>query len=407
MAHALAVAAFITSAALTPGDPATSELEYRSFRTWKLQLPGEAFQKVSGQIPVAHAGGDGFAVEARSGGLAVDTDGDGTLDQVIEGRLDPDTQVRNAQVTLTGTGTDGEPLRYAVRLKDEGTGWTWAAGGAAVGKVGETKVTLVDLNGNGRYDDVGADAMALGSRKVAHYLSEVVQIGGELLSLEVAAAGDEITVAPYAGETGTLDFRSELQTQGKLLSAIVRSSDGRHSFDLAASSQGLTVPVGSYEVLRGELGLGKATVQVDAGAMKPLEVAASGTTVLEWGGPVRAEFEYLRRRGPGGPEPRPRVVHRRGGRAVLRLEPARQVPGVHDQGAQAGNRAFEGRLPRLLLRPRLRAGRRERAAGNRDRDRDGRQHLGLRRGSGSCPRPCRGGQRVGDRRIVCPWVGSP
>jgi len=293
VAITLAVAAALAVTSPAPVEE-TVGLDYRSYRTWNLQLPDEAFQKVSGSIPVAHAGGAGFAVEARSGGLAVDTDGDGTLESVIEGVEDPATKERTAQVVLTGTDPSGAPLRYTARLKNEGAGWMWAAGGAMVGKLGDTKITLVDLNGNGRYDDVGADAMAIGTRKVACFLSEAALVGDRLVTLTVDPAGTQLSATEFEGATGVLDFRSELETKGKLLQAVVRSADGRYSFDLASSLDGITVPVGAYEVVTGQLGLGAATVQVETSHMQPLEVSAAGTTVLDWGGPVRAEFEYDR-----------------------------------------------------------------------------------------------------------------
>ena len=84
------------------------------------------------------------------------TTGDGNLDVVVQSKPD-DFGVRRALVTLRGTKSSGGPLTYAVRLHDEGSGWTWAASGSVTGKLGRTKLQVIDLNRNGCYDDVGVD----------------------------------------------------------------------------------------------------------------------------------------------------------------------------------------------------------------------------------------------------------
>lgn len=81
----------------------------------------------------------------------------------------------------------------------------------------------------------GVDAMILGIGKDAGFLSRMIHVDGVLHELEVATDGSSLSVTPGEGETGVLDFRSELETKGKLLSALVRSEDGRDCFDLARS----------------------------------------------------------------------------------------------------------------------------------------------------------------------------
>ena len=273
--------------------PAISvDLDYRSYRNWKYSMPSEEFRSLTGGVPVPHAGGDLFACEVRGSGLTIDTDGDGTLDQVIEGSLDETTGLRTARVVLKGKKADGQDFTYAVRLQDAGKGWQWASGGAMVGMHGDTKIQIFDLNGNGQFGDVGADAMIMGVGTRAQILSSSVHLGADLHSLSIDGKGLELT--PFAGETGTLDLDSKIETKGKLMHAWVRSEDGKHHFDLAGASQGKSVPAGTYHVVGGLIGLGKSVVQVDGSEMKTLEVPAGGQTTMQWGGPVRAEFDYKR-----------------------------------------------------------------------------------------------------------------
>ena len=224
--------------------PDTVGLEYRSFRNWKFELPGDAFRPLQGGIPLSHAGGDRFAVEVKGAGLVIDTDGDGSLDQEIEGIEDPVTKVRSARVVLKAQRAGGGgDFTYAVRLMDAGKGWQWATGGAMVGKVQGTKVHLFDLNGNGLFNDVGEDAVALGSSKTATFLSETMHVGGELLQVGLSADGATAKVQAFDGATGTFDLTSKLDAKGKLMHAMVRSADGKHCFDLARL-EGAKVPAG-------------------------------------------------------------------------------------------------------------------------------------------------------------------
>ena len=87
----------LLTALLAPAPVAEhASLDVKAYRTWKIELPADPFQKVSGTIPIPHADGAGFLVEPRGQGLAVDTDGDGEVDRELNGRKDPDTQVRHA-----------------------------------------------------------------------------------------------------------------------------------------------------------------------------------------------------------------------------------------------------------------------------------------------------------------------
>lgn len=284
---------------LAPGSLAGERIDLRSqaFRRFAFELPGETWRRVGDAIELPGLGDARFPAELAGEGLRLDTDGDGALDRTLEGRLDEASGERRAFCVLERGLPDGRTLRYAVRLRDHGTGWQWSSSGALAGRIGDVRVLLFDQDGNGRFDDVGEDALLFGGGTIAHYLSEVVSVGGELLRLAVEPDGTALSLEPYTGPSGVLDVRSELETKGKLLAAIVQSEDERYSFDLARASGGLRVPAGTYRIVRGKLGLGKGFVRVIPGRANELVVAPGGETVLDWGGPVVAEFEYVRRGG--------------------------------------------------------------------------------------------------------------
>jgi hypothetical protein len=273
------------------------DLEPRAYRTWSIDLPADPFQTVSGKVPIPHAGGEGFVAEVRGSALALDTDGDGAVDRVLEGVVDPTTKVQRARATLRGKRADGSSFEYPVRFEGQAGAWRWAAGGALETFVGNTELRLVDLDGNGRHGDVGRDAIVVGDGEVAQYLGELVHVDGKLFAISVDADGQSLAVAPYEGPAGVLDVRSALDAKGVLLAAVVKSEDGKQSFELSGAEEGLAVPPGRYRLVKASLGLGDGRVHVDARSMKAMDVESDGRTAFSWGGPVKATFVAQRQAG--------------------------------------------------------------------------------------------------------------
>ncbi len=277
-----------------PGD--VVELSYKTYRTWNIVLPAEQFARVSGGFSMQGCKGETFTAAMDGTALAIDTDGDGKPDVTVSGKKD-ESGKRTGLVTLEGTRADGETFTYTARLVDGGKGWHFAASGAMVGKIGETRIQLIDQNNNGRYDDFGEDAMIVGRGEHATLLSRAVNVGGELRAIQVSPDGSRLTHEPFKGPAGSLDLKGALETKGKLRAAIVSSAGGDYSFDLARVRAGMQVPVGEYSLHSGELVLGKAKAYVRSGRMQPMVVAANATSTLKWGGPLAGEFEYERQGG--------------------------------------------------------------------------------------------------------------
>jgi hypothetical protein len=135
--------------------------------------------------------------------------------------------------------------------------------------------------------------MVVGKSEAASFLSRVVNLDGTLYSIEVSEDGSEIAYAPYAGEAGTLDLREGFKGHGKLEAAIV--TNGEISFDLADAKRGLTVPAGAYTLAWGLVSKGSERAQIRTGKMQPVHVAPEKEVVLEWGGPLTAEFTYTKK----------------------------------------------------------------------------------------------------------------
>ncbi|MBK6940811.1 MAG: hypothetical protein IPH13_11520 [Planctomycetes bacterium] len=268
-------------------DGTTVPLEPKAYRTFELLLPQERFAEVGAGFAVPHGGSERFTTTLEGDRLRVDLDGDGTCEALVEGET--------GFVTLARTATDGRSLAYSARLKREpGEPWTYSCGSAMVGQIDGVAIQVFDQNLNGRFDDYGVDAMIVGKSIVASYLSKVVAIGDRLVSIEVAADGSSLDVAPFTGATGTLDLRSGFTCKAKLDAAIVRSTDGAYSFDAARAKAGMKVPAGEYRLEAGRIVLGESRATVRAGHAKPLVVAADAKLEVAWGGPVTAEFAAQR-----------------------------------------------------------------------------------------------------------------
>ena len=260
----------------------TVPLKHKAWRSFSIVLPQESFQLVPGGFDFRAAGGARFLATVEGEALAVDTDGDGTTDVRMEGK-DGFLRLR------TPAG-----FRYAARLVHTPNGWAYGPGGGLVGKIGDTRITLIDQNGNGSHGDVGVDALIVGRSRYATFLSRVVNLNGALHTIEVAADGRTLRHAPYTGPSGSLDGMRKHRADAKLLCSIVRSEDGRFSFDLANSASGLRVPSGRYLLHSGRLGLGDNLVQFRRGSAKVIEVKKDGATTLAWGAPLQAEFAFQR-----------------------------------------------------------------------------------------------------------------
>ena len=284
LSPALADPATSPEPGLTDKGTLTAKLRHKAYAKWDFVLPNETWTTVSDRILLP--GSDYPAYRAAKRGpmkLEVDTTGNGRFDANVKG-------VRGS-LTLRGRDADGESFQYAVRFANAGSTWKWSAGGAMRGKLGGHTILVIDQNNNGLYDDYGQDAVIVGNGEAASFLSRVINLKGELYNFEISPNGTQVTATPYVGETGVLDMTSDYDANGKLVAAIVRSGD--ISFNVADYREGLKIPVGTYGFVSGYATRGRTeTVRIRNGRMGPLEIKAGVEKLVDWGSPVRIEFDY-------------------------------------------------------------------------------------------------------------------
>ncbi len=262
-------------------------LKYKPCPKWNYILPHEVFTPVGDKIAIPHAAGDGFAVAMDGTTLLLDANGDGRLG-------DAKAKGAGAWVTLKSKTEDGRKLFYSLRLVNDG-GWKYASSGVMVGKYKGVPIQLIDQNNNGRYNDVGEDAVIVGKSRAASFLSKVVSLKGELFEVEVSPTGNAMTFRPYQGPSGVLDLRSKFATKGKLVAAVVMSEDGEFSFEVSKAKKGLVVPTGAYEIVAGLVTKGREHVSIRKGKSRVFRVLEGQSSAVAWGGPLEAEFEYDRK----------------------------------------------------------------------------------------------------------------
>lgn len=257
-------------------------LKHRAMEDFQIVLPDAkgAWKNLGGSLTVH---GVEFPVEVQGDlKFEIDSNGDETVDTAVKGNA--------GFVELTGKDADGALFRYAVRFRNEGAKkWSWAPAHVMQGKVRGNVMSFIDRNGNGRYDDLGQDAYTLGSERGAAYLSNVVNIGGELFELEVDKTGATAKTRPYTGPTGILSASLPAEIKGSLVAAVF--TNGASSFNLAGQSKGVKVPAGKYTFASGHVERGGESAAMSKGRMEPVEVAADASVTIEWGGPLVGEID--------------------------------------------------------------------------------------------------------------------
>lgn len=261
----------------------TASMKYRAVEDWDYVLPDERWTAITGEIRLPYVTEEGFATEVV-GELAmmVDTDADGKLDEKAKGQR---------SFLKLRAERDGEVVNHAVRIIKDGS-WKFQSSCVMTGKVAGTTVRLIDQNNNGSYDDFGQDAMVIGSGKAATPLSRVINVDGDLYDFEVNGTGTLVTYSPYQGETATVDLSSKYEARGKLVAAVLANRQDNVYFNPARSKTPMKVPVGDYKLTSGFAERSSESVKIRTGKMRPIELAARDEFVLEWGGPVVAEFDY-------------------------------------------------------------------------------------------------------------------
>jgi hypothetical protein len=310
-------------------DQGETELAVKIRRSQKLILPNESPTPVATGFRFADGLGAEFRADIDGEALLIDTDGDGTLETRIEGE-------DGFAVLVAGE------RRYGVSLTAKPE-WSFTVGSAVVGEIDGTRIQVLDQNHNGRFDDVGEDALVVGNGRAAGYLSDIVDVNGVLLEIQVAPDGSKLSWNRYTGETATLV--ASANTEGKVLAAVLKSANGRTSVHLSKTNAELRVPAGEYFLDSGVLSLAGSRVKMRTGRSESFTVAAGERHELEWGGPVKAEFSYEKNGGELAFSPNEIWFYGAEGEEYFGWNPVGKSPRITVADADTGRELTVGYFP--------------------------------------------------------------
>lgn len=257
----------------TPGAQ-TEALHRTTPKTWDYLLPGDHWRPLVSPLVLD---GVEFAVRLEnSTSLHLDTNADGQTERHV-------TSPR-ARVQLQADGGG----RHVLRIRRAGDAWECSNGEILTGRVEGVRLQIIDLNGDGRFDDYGRDAMVVGEKVGASYLSRVATISDRLFHLTINTSDDKVSTRPYSGPTAHLNVKRGFHSRGELDYAVF--SSGESSFELADAHDGRRIPAGSYRFICGRASKGAETARMTGCSMAPIVLAAEQSHSLTWGGPLHARF---------------------------------------------------------------------------------------------------------------------
>lgn len=165
----------------------------------------------------------------------------------------------------------------------------------ATGKVEGVELTLIDENDNGEYDEIGTDLIVFGKSSYGVPLSKIVNINKKLYECKVAPKGDLISLRPYEGKYGILDFISNFKCQSKLDYAILNMDD---IYIDVANDKNILLPCGIYNFWLGYMQEGTSHVTIKRNGMQSIEITDDNSdgqrkvTAIKWGAPFRIDFQF-------------------------------------------------------------------------------------------------------------------
>ena len=251
-----------------------------------LELPHEGKDKDGKPLPALMG-------SLRQGFVWLDLNGNGKQDPKELAALAPGGSA--GPFVWNASYEDGTSGPYAFKLVDAGEpGKAYVLRSCCKqAKVLNTSLLLFDDSGNGRYDDLGRDALLAEGRPVT-LVSRQVVLDGKLYELLVHPAGQTLEVRPLEGvQTGTVNLfmaykRAQKAENLKIHTLVISSRDGAFSFNEAHPS--LEVPAVAYDLVFGLFERAAETVVLKKGERTSFQVEVAKTASPAWGAPIELTF---------------------------------------------------------------------------------------------------------------------
>jgi hypothetical protein len=163
---------------------------------------------------------------------------------------------------------------------------------ARLAHFGKSALVLLDDDANGRFNDLGRDALLVDQQPLT-LLGRQVYIGGKLHELIVHASGQTLEIRPHPPvATGLVNmFRKYTMPQRsenlRIYTVIVSGRES--SFSFSPAQPALELPLGAYDVVFGFFERAAEQMWMRSGDRTSFNVEAGKETLPAWGGPVKGE----------------------------------------------------------------------------------------------------------------------
>lgn len=206
--------------------------------------------------------------------------------EVRIGRVDT-VKPEGGTVDLMVRHEDSIESKYRVRIEKREGKWMWRRHGYRVGTFQGTQIVLIDDNSNGRYDEVGVDAMIVGRSGFAAFSSGIVSIGGKLYAAAIGPSGSSLTLSPFSEATGKIRIIHD--EPAKLKAAVIKGSNS--SFNAADP---VVIPVGQYTISWGVFVSGPKRALIRCGEKAVTVDKDKYNSSVKWGKPYKLEINIAR-----------------------------------------------------------------------------------------------------------------
>lgn len=208
--------------------------------------------------------------------LGIDVNGDQKPDEWCKGAM--------ATIQVLLQYPDGTKAPYAVEIVRNGKKFQMSRSCYRYASFGGQRITLIDNDSDGYYDNFGVDAMIVGRGSYAQYLSDKIAIRGKVYEFQVNRPGTEIKVREWSGEMGKVALHKGFKANGKLAAALLIS--GNSCFD---ASKPTAIPAGSYTLKWGVVAASGRSCKFK-GSQTVIVKADGEVHSLDFGGPFKMTF---------------------------------------------------------------------------------------------------------------------
>jgi hypothetical protein len=246
-------------------------------------LGAGAVAVVGDVLPLVREGTAGVPVQVLKKGLLVDANGDGK----------PETQIgkRGGLARIAVTYSNGKSGTIMAKFTRSEGQWYFQNQSCRGGTVEGVRAFLFDENGNGRFNDVGVDTIAIDTETNYAFVKPITLLGEKLYHIRIDEGGTRVETKPYLGKTGHLDIHSRFQGgDAQVITAVVCNENV--SVNATALRWPVPLPAGTYRLHEGSVKYGKESIRFTGRKESVIEVSADRITKPHWGAPLTIEFRY-------------------------------------------------------------------------------------------------------------------